>query len=196
MTSDAAPDVAAADRPGREGPAARTPRLAIEPLRVSHAALLFPMLADPGLYTYAPDTRRATVDALVERFAALERGAPEGEGEDEIWLNWWLQRLDTGEPIGTLQATVVPGRHAWIGYSLVPAAWGHGFASEAVAWLLAELPRRHRLAECRASVDVRNLRSIALLERLGFERIGTAPAELDGEATVDHLYRRACDAGA
>lgn len=171
---------------------AHTARLAIEPLRAAHAPQLFALLADPRLYLYAPDTARASVGALIERFEALESGPP--QGRDEVWLNWVLLRRDTGAPIGTLQATVTPGSHAWIGYSLSPAAWGHGFATEAGKWLVAELRRRYRLREIRASVDVRNLKSVAVLERLGFERVGTEPAELHGEPSTDYRYRRACDA--
>ncbi len=177
-------------QPASPNPPVHTARLAIEPLRAAHALLLFPLLADPRLYAYVPDTARASIGALVERFEALERGAP--DGENEVWLNWLLQRLDTGAPVGTLQATVVPGSHAWIGYTLVPAAWGQGFASEAGAWLVADLPRRHRLREIRASVDVRNAKSIALLERLGFARVGIEAAELHGEPSTDYRYRIAC----
>lgn len=168
----------------------RTARLIIEPLRAAHAPLLFPLLADPRLYLYAPDTARASVGALIERFEALERGPP--EGENEVWLNWVLLRRDSGAPVGTLQATVTPGSRAWIGYSLSPAAWGNGFATEAAAWLVAELPRRYTLSEILASVDVRNLKSIAVLERLGFVHTGTEAAELHGEPSTDHRYRLGC----
>jgi len=193
MTMDPVPPDAARAGSMRRAPAGkpgRTARLAIEPLRVEHAPLLFPLLADPRLYTYAPDTARTSIAALIERFEALERGAP--EGENEVWLNWWLQRLDSGAPIGTLQATVTPGSHAWIGYSLAPAAWGQGFATEAAAWLVADLPARYGLREIRASVDVRHAKSIALLQRLGFECLGTEAADLNGEATTDYLFRLAC----
>jgi RimJ/RimL family protein N-acetyltransferase len=169
----------------------RTARLVIEPLRVEHAPLLFPLLADPRLYDYAPDTTRTSVAALIERFQALERGPK--EGENEVWLNWLLQRLDTGAAVGTLQATVVPGSHAWIGYTLVSTAWGQGFGTEAGAWLVADLAARYALSEIRASVDVRNVKSIALLERLGFACLGNEAAELNGEATTDVLYRLLCD---
>jgi len=119
-----------------------------------------------------------------------EHGAPQGSGE--VWLNWVLLRLVSGEPIGTLQATVRPGSHAWIGYALAASAWGRGFASEACAWLVADLPARYDVREALASVDVRNARSIALLERLGFVRVATEAAELHGEASADHRYRLAC----
>jgi RimJ/RimL family protein N-acetyltransferase len=109
-----------------------------------------------------------------------------------VWLNWVLQRVDISAYIGTLQATVMPDSHAYIGYVLGPPARGHGFATEACAWLVAELQMRFALAEILATVDVRNLGSIRVLERLGFRSVGTEPAEIRGEATTDYRYRLAC----
>lgn len=175
-----------------EGAPARTARLAIVPLRAAHAPLLFPLLADPSQYRYVPDAARATVAELFQRFEQLERGAP--SGSSERWLNWLVQRRDDGQALGTLQATVAPGRPAWIGYAFFPPFWGQGYATEACTWLVAELPGRHGVREILASVDTRNARSIALLERLGFARVGTEAAELHGESTLDHRYRFACSA--
>jgi [ribosomal protein S5]-alanine N-acetyltransferase len=167
--------------------ASRTARLTIEPLREAHARELHPVLADPRIYLYAPDNLQPTVDSLTHRYALLERGAP--AGEPDVWLNWALRRTDTGECIGTLQATVTPNSHAYIGYTLAPLAWGRGFATEACVWLLAQLARRFMLTEILATVDVRNLASLRVLERIGFLRIGTEPAELHGEPTTDYRYR-------
>jgi len=167
-----------------------TNRLHVEPLRAVHAPLLFPVLADPRIYLYVPDDVHPTVDSLANRFARLERGAP--VESEEVWLNWVLQRVDTSAYIGTLQATVTPDSHAYIGYVLGPPAWGQGFATEACAWLVAELQLRFALAEILATVDVRNLGSIRVLERLGFRAMGTEPAELRGQVTTDYRYRLAC----
>jgi len=171
-------------------PAAQTARLRIEPLRPTHAPLLFAALADARIYAYVPDEMHATVDSLARRYAILERGAPPGAGD--VWLNWALQRVDTGVYIGTLQATVTPDSHAFVGYVLTPSAWGHGFATEACRWLLAALQKRFVLNEILATVDVRNLPSLRVLQRLGFDCTGTEPAEIRGEATTDFRYRLAC----
>jgi ribosomal-protein-alanine N-acetyltransferase len=171
-------------------PAAQTARLRIEPLRTSHAPLLFDALADARIYAYVPDEMHATVDSLTRRYAFLERGAP--PQVDEVWLNWALQRIDAGAYIGTLQATVTPDSHASIGYVLTPSAWGQGFATESCRWLLATLQRRFVLNEILASVDVRNLPSLRVLERLGFNCIGTEAAEIRGEPTSDFRYRLGC----
>lgn len=167
--------------------AACTARLRLEPLRPAHAALLFPLLADPRLYTYVDDEARATVALLAARFAELAAGAP--PEANETWLNWVMRRIDDGAAIGTLQATLVADRRAWIGYLLTPSAWGQGFATEACRWLIDELAQRHGVRDVLASVDARNARSIALLERLGFARVATGAAELRGAATIDHRYR-------
>jgi ribosomal-protein-alanine N-acetyltransferase len=170
--------------------AARTPRLRIEALGTRHAPALFAVLADPRIYAYVPDVIHETVDSLAARYARLEAGAPPGAGE--VWLNWALRRVDTGAFIGTLQSTVVPGERAFIGYVLEPHSWGQGFAIEACAWLIGTLRQHYVLDEIVATVDVRNLRSIRLLERLGFRCAGTESAELRGETTTDFRYRLAC----
>jgi len=174
--------------------AALTARLRLEPLRATHAPLLFPVVADPRNYEYIPDEIHPTVEALARRYALLERGAP--ADATDVWLNWALVRLDIGAYVGTLQATVVPSSHAHIGYVLGPPARGHGFATEACRWLVAALQRNYDITEIRATVDVRNLRSARVLERVGFRCVGTEPAELRGEATADYRYRLACVAAA
>ena len=167
--------------------AASTARLRIESLESRHAPLLFSALADPRIYEFIPDEAHATVDSLAQRYAFLEGGAP--AGVTEVWLNWALQRIDTSAYIGTLQATVTPDSHASIGYVLTPSAWGRGFATESCRWLVGALQERFVLDEIRATVDVRNHRSIRILERLGFDLVGTEPAEIRGVATTDFRYR-------
>ena len=174
--------------------AALTVRLRMEPLRPTHAPLLFPVLADPRIYAFVPDSAHSSVTSLAQRYARLEEGAP--AGTNEVWLNWALRRTDTLAYIGTLQATVTPGVHAFIGYVLTPPAWGKGFATEACGWLVAELQKRFVLTEILATVDVRNLRSIRVLEHLGFRCLGTETAVLRGEVTEDHRYSFACQVAA
>jgi [ribosomal protein S5]-alanine N-acetyltransferase len=170
--------------------AAVTARLRVEPLRAAHAPLLLPVLAERRIYAYIPDVSDPTLASLTKRYALLERGAP--SEAKEVWLNWALQRMDTDAYVGTLQATVVPGSHAHIGYVLGEPAWGQGFATEACRWLVATLQARFEIDQIMATVDVRNVRSARVLERLGFECVGTEAAELRGETTTDYRYRLAC----
>jgi RimJ/RimL family protein N-acetyltransferase len=82
------------------------------------------------------------------------------------------------------------GRVATIGYTLAPAFQGRGFAREAVAAVVEGLFTRRGVHRVDASVDGRNLASARLLEALGFEREGFAPASewADGEWVDDVRY--------
>jgi ribosomal-protein-alanine N-acetyltransferase len=81
-----------------------------------------------------------------------------------------------------------PGDDAWIGYSVHPENWGRGFASRAVA-LACQRLFEFGAARVRASVDPRNLRSITLLERIGFvQEAETNRIEVRGEIYDDAVY--------
>lgn len=75
-----------------------------------------------------------------------------------------------------------------LGYTLAPAHHGHGLATEAArvacAWALATLD----VARVVAVTDARNLRSIALLERLGMVRVATRPLVLRGATSLGFEY--------
>jgi ribosomal-protein-alanine N-acetyltransferase len=171
-------------------PKRHVPRLRIESLRAEHAQHMFRVLTDPSLYRYIPDEIPQSIAALAKRYAFLERGAP--ADVREVWLNWVLRRADSGAYVGTLQATVTPDSHAYIGYVLGSDSWGQGLATEACGWLVDELQERFALKEILATVDVRNVRSVGVLERIGFRCAATEPSELRGEATSDFRYRFAC----
>ena len=83
-------------------------------------------------------------------------------------------------------------RLAYIGYSLSPAAWGYGYASEAVGRLLDYLFRVLDLHRVVADCDVNNSASFRLLERLGFRReahyIESYWQEQDGGWGSEYLY--------
>jgi RimJ/RimL family protein N-acetyltransferase len=89
-------------------------------------------------------------------------------------FQWGVARRDDDRVVGTLTVFHVDEQHrrAEIGYVLARAAWGHGFAGEAVSRLLDHLFEDHHLYRVEADVDPRNTRSLAVLERLGFLREG------------------------
>ena len=72
-------------------------------------------------------------------------------------------------------------RVANIAYVLFPSDWGQGYASEAVTEMLDFLAFAKGVTSFIADVDSRNVRSVRLLERLGFtvskgDRVGTESA--------------------
>jgi RimJ/RimL family protein N-acetyltransferase len=61
-----------------------------------------------------------------------------------------------------------------IGFILHPEYWGRGFAREAMEAVIARVFEGLFVPEITADVDPRNAASLALLQRLGFEKTGTA----------------------
>ena len=141
-----------------------TARLTLEPQVTEHAEEMFALLQDPAIYQYENEPP-ASIDGLRQRFARLEsRTSADGR---ELWLNWVL-RLSTSTLIGYVQATVRTGGCADIAYVLASRYWGRGFAGEAVQAMLDELAGRYDARTVAAVLKRDNVRSIRLLERLGF----------------------------
>ena len=154
----------------REAPA----RLIFEPLEARHASELCEILRDPELYAFLDETPPPTEHHLQERFAGLEsRKSPDGKQQ---WLNWAIRETSAGSAIGYVQATV-EGGEAHIGYVVARHCWGKGLGTEAVAWLVHCLASLD-IAQIVATVEERNLGSIRILTKLGFEPSGKRGTEI------------------
>lgn len=107
----------------------------------------------------------AQASAFIE---SLKTANPDSPGE---WFQFAVVEAATGVHIGDVAAGVhADPRLATIGVTIAPSAQGHGYATEAVAWLLDYLfldRQKHRvIADC----DARNSKVVALLGRLGLRR--------------------------
>lgn len=138
--------------------------LVLEPQVAAHAEEMFVVLGDPAIYEYENEPP-PSLEWLRARFARLEaRSSPDG---GERWLNWVI-RLPTSELIGYVQATVHADGSAAIAYVLSSAYWGRGLARRAVEAMIAELAGHYRVRSLSAVLKSENVRSLRLLERLGF----------------------------
>jgi ribosomal-protein-alanine N-acetyltransferase len=151
-----------------------TPRLRLEPLDGRHAALLFEGLRDPAIYEWIsvqPSPDLAHLQARWTRVAQLPL-----VGVDVLDVGWAVQRSADGAWIGKMDAAVTAlGMATNVGYLFVRAAWGHGYATEALVALAAHL-RRHGVFEQHATVTVGNTASCRVLDRAGFVRERVLPA--------------------
>jgi len=168
-----------------------TERLTIESLGLKHAAELFQALCDErvGRYIGGPDV--TTLEALRDRITHLSTSPP--DNRDEIWLNFAV--LCAGKVIGRIEATL-HGGIAEIAYVFGPAWWGHGYATEAVSWLLSHLAERG-VSLVWATVTPGNETSVRLLGRLGF--VSTQPPtqrRLLSYEDGDHVLSRQCSKSA
>ena len=164
-------------------PPIATPRLRLNPLRVDDADAMAGVLAGPALYRFTGG-EPPTSDALRRRYAAQVTGvSPDGT---ERWLNWIVRLVAGGHAIGFVQATVTrDGREADIGWVIGVPWQGRGYASEAVAALVAWL-RESGIAEVTAHIHPEHEASARVAARAGLmptdgiedgERVWRAPLE-------------------
>ena len=159
-----------------------TARLVLEPQVAAHADAMFAVLSDPAIYAYE-NAPPASLAWLRERYRKLEsRASPDGS---ERWLNWVLRTSD-GALIGYVQATVASDA-AGIAYEMGSAWWGRGLAQEAVAAMLDELAGAYGVRTFTAVAKGANVRSRALLARLGFAQAAAATGEIEDDEV---LYAR------
>lgn len=150
-----------------------TERLVLRQWRESDRAPVAALNADPSVMEHFPATlNRAESDALVDRlggdidrrgfgFWALERRS------DDAFLGF------TGISVPPYDAPFMPAVE--IGWRLARDAWGQGYATEAARAALAHGFDEVGLDEIVSFTATVNLRSIAVMERIGMTR------DLDGD---------------
>ncbi len=146
-----------------------TDRLLLRRFEARDVEALHAYRADPEVARFqgwALDYGRAEAEAFVAEQAEIEPGALGVGAQIAIELK------ATGVLIGDLflWTPEKEPRQAKFGYTLARAAWGHGYATEAVRGLLGYVFDTLGKQRVTALTDTRNERSIALLERIGMRR--------------------------
>ncbi|MDQ2734080.1 MAG: GNAT family N-acetyltransferase [Pseudomonadota bacterium] len=168
-----------------------TTRLVLEPLVVDHAAAMFEVLREPVLYKYLDYPPPASVEHVRDSYARLEsRASPDGS---QGWLNWVVRPRDE-EPIGFVQATIFGDQRTWIAYLLGSKSWGHGYAAEAVRAMLKHVAAEYGSSCFQATVEARNVRSVRLLERVGFRSAPSEESAGHALSPSERLFARRVDA--
>lgn len=150
--------------------------LELRPLKVADAPALFELVDQDRarLRMWLPWVEVTTEVAHTRTFIRLHQSL-EKQGQVRTFGLWWKSRL---VGVADLHSIDTQNASAAMGYWLVLDVEGHGLMARAVAKLLDlafETLHLHRV-ELRAAV--RNRRSRALAERLGFHHEGTARGAL------------------
>ena len=134
----------------------RTELLLLRRASMDDAAAMHPIMSDPRAMRYWSTPPHADLRETESWMASMVEADPAGSDDFIVTLD--------GKLIGKLGAWKLPE----VGFLIDPAHWGHGYATEAMA---AFVDRRRWLGstELNGDVDPRNLASIKLLERCGFE---------------------------
>jgi aminoglycoside 6'-N-acetyltransferase len=167
----------------------RTDRLTVRRFSTDDVESLAAYRSDPDVARYQswdPPFTQAQAQSFIEARTATD---PDTPGR---WFQLAVVEASSAAHIGDLAAFVDEADPclATIGFTLAKAAQGKGYATEAVTGLLDYLfvaRHKHRVA---AACDLRNARSIALLQRLGMrqEALHRQSAWWKGEWTDEVVY--------
>jgi RimJ/RimL family protein N-acetyltransferase len=91
---------------------------------------------------------------------------------------WLIHEKDRPDLVGTTGLRPLEDLGLEIFYSLAPASWGKGYATEAARAVLERALGSLGLPEVLAEVDEGNTASIAVIERLGMTRFDVVPGLL------------------
>ena len=151
-----------------------TARTALRPHRMSDLDDLVVFHSDPEVTRYIPwpVRDRAATEAALQAKLPRDRAVEPGD-----WIILAVESRETGRVVGEVLLKREADCAAEVGYAFGTAFQGRGLAREAVSALVELAVSRFGVRRLEAVVDVRNTRSIRLLDRLGFER---APGRVDG----------------
>jgi RimJ/RimL family protein N-acetyltransferase len=128
---------------------------------------------DQGLHQFTGG-EPATPDELRDRYTRQVAGrSPDGGG---TWLNWMLRSRDTGELIGTVQATVT-GSTAELAWVVAVPHQGQGYAREAATAVRDRL-RDDGVTRFTAHIHPDHVASAGVARTLG---LGPTSTLVDGE---------------
>ena len=154
----------------------RTERLLLRRAKMDDADDMHVIMSNPLAMRYWSTPPHADLDETARWIASMVEVDPESSDDFIVSLN--------GKLIGKLGAWKLPE----VGFLIDPAHWGKGLAKEAMT---AFIDRRRGLGstELKADVDPRNLASLKLLERCGFEETHRASGTWQvGDELCDSVY--------
>jgi ribosomal-protein-alanine N-acetyltransferase len=158
----------------------KTERLSLRPLAAADALAIHAMMSDAEVMAYW-DT--ATIEDPAQTAEMVERQL--ADVALEFARYWAVERAADGAFVGVCDLSEIDRRHARaeVGFIVGRAYWGEGYTFEAMHAIIGYAAQGLRLKRLQARVHLGNVRSMRLLERLGFEREGLMRGyvERDGE---------------
>lgn len=105
------------------------------------------------------------------------------------WVQLGIAERETDQLIGDIGVFVsADGLTGEIGFTLAPPAQGRGVATAAVRQTLHLLFGVTRVKQVLGITDSRNVRSVRLLERVGFRHLESRRTVFRGEPCVEEVY--------
>jgi [ribosomal protein S5]-alanine N-acetyltransferase len=143
-------------------------RLTLRPVSGGDTDFLIAHWSDPVIRRFLFDGTPAVPDEIAAAIAQSARDfATVGYG---LWL---IRPEGDRRPVGAVGLRPLENLGLEVFYSLIPASWGNGYATEAARGVIDYALGGLGLSEVFAEVDGGNTTSAAVIERLGMTPIAT-----------------------
>ena len=164
-----------------------TERLIVRPFRVEDAGALYSIKTDPQVMEFCPDfldvdAKRADMDSYIHGFQKME-----ATGDTDTWRCYAIENKETGVVMGALTFSKQKMlREYELGWMMIGAYTGMGYASEAAEAFAEDFCRTHGIDYLIAVMDVDNPASRRTAEKSGFRLF-------EKRTVYDYHYNRYCD---
>jgi ribosomal-protein-alanine N-acetyltransferase len=165
----------------------KTERLSLRPLEAEDATAIHQMMSDVEVMAFwdseVIDDPTLTIDIVQSQLEEIAR---------EEARYWTMQLAADSGFMGVCDLSEIDRRHsrADVGFMVARRYWGGGYTFEAMHAVIGHAAQALRLKRLQARTHLGNVRSMRLLDRLGFKREGLLRGyvERDGERRDVVLY--------
>jgi [ribosomal protein S5]-alanine N-acetyltransferase len=145
-----------------------TERLHVRPYTINDSDYFFALNGDENVMRYirAAKTREECDQFLIETIASYEK--------EKLYGRWAVEDKITGEFVGSFAIITVEGKEQMqLGYALLPAHWGKGYATELTVAGIEYVFSKTPVNPLYAYTEVPNLPSQKVLLKAGFKLNGS-----------------------
>ena len=158
----------------------KTERLNLRPLEAEDAAAIHLMMSDAEVMAFWDSE---VIDDPALTLDIVERQLDEAARDEARY--WTMHLAADGGFLGLCDLSEIDRRHsrADVGFMVARRYWGGGYTFEAMHAVIGHAAQGLRLKRLQARTHLGNVRSMRLLDRLGFKREGLLRGyvERDGE---------------
>ena len=145
-------------------------RITLRPVSDADGDFLIAHWSDPRIRRFLFDATPAVPHEIIGAITESARDFA------TVGYGLWLIRPTAGaQPVGVVGLRPLDDLGLEVFYSLTPASWGNGYATEAAAGVVDYALGHLGLSEVFAEVDVANTASAAVIERVGMAAFATVP---------------------
>jgi len=164
-----------------------TPRLRLRPYKMEDLASYHALMSDPNVLRYSSKQPSETLAQSGQKLMEIVESS-----DDPVGFHALVER-ESGRCIGEAGILSLTPRanRCVIGYNLLPAFWGQGYATEIASALVDYAFDILQLERVEALAQVANIASRRVLEKTGFALEGT----LRHFAYIAGTYRDVCTYG-